>query len=70
MSENSSTGLRLVIRSEADGAEVYAVPAYSSEPAFISKLVADIRVSLRAGFYLDYPEGSGHQQPAAPGERT
>ena len=70
MSENSSAGLRLVIRSEADGAEVYVVPAYSSEPAFISKLVADIRVSLRAGFYLDYPEGSGHQQPAAPGERT
>jgi hypothetical protein len=69
MSENSGAGLRLVIRSEADGAEVYGVPAYSSEPAFVSKLVADIRASLRDGFYLDYPEGSGKQQPAAPGER-
>ena len=69
MSENSGGGLRLVIRNEADGAEVYAVPAYSSEPAFISKLVADIRASLRDGFYLDYPEGNVKRQPALPGER-
>ena len=68
MSENSNAGLLLVVRS-ADGAEVLSVPVQSSNTEIVAVVVANIRASLRDGFYLDYPEGSGHQQQAAPGER-
>ena len=68
MSENSGAGLRLVVRS-ADGAEVLTVPMQSANTEIVAAVVANIRASLRDGFYLDYPEGSKGQQPAAPGER-
>ena len=68
MSENSGAGLLLVVRS-ADGAEVLTVPVQSNNAEIVAAVVANIRASLRDGFYLDYPEGSGHQQQAAPGER-
>ena len=67
MSENSSAGLLLVVRS-ADGAEVLTVPVQSNNAEIVAAVVANIRASLRDGFYLDYPEGSKGQQ-AAPGER-
>ena len=68
MSENSGAGLLLVVRS-ADGAEVLTVPVQSSNAEIVATVAANIRASLRDGFYLDYPEGSKGQQPAAPGER-
>ena len=68
MSENSGAGLRLVVRS-ADGTEVLTVPVQSANTEIVAAVVANIRASLRDGFYLDYPEGSKGQQPAAPGER-
>ena len=67
MSENSGAGLLLVVRS-ADGAEVLTVPVQSNNAEIVAAVVANIRASLRDGFYLDYPEGSKGQQ-AAPGER-
>ena len=68
MSENSGAGLRLVVRS-ADGAEVLTVPVQSSNTEIVAAVVANIRASLRDGFYLDYPEGSKGRQGVAPGER-
>ncbi len=68
MSENSGAGLLLVVRS-ADGAEVLTVPVQSNNAEIVAAVVANIRASVRDGFYLDYPEGSKGQQPAAPGER-
>ena len=64
----SGDAVRLVVRS-ADGAEVLTVPVQSANTEIVAAVVANIRVSLRDGFYLDYPEGSGHQQPAAPADR-
>lgn len=60
--------VRLVVRS-ADGAEVLTVPVQSGNTEIVATVAANIRASLRDGFYLDYPEGSGKQQPAAQGER-
>ena len=57
MSENSSAGLLLEVRS-ADGAEVLTVPVQSSNTEIVAAVAANIRASLRDGFYLDYPEGS------------
>ena len=64
----SGDAVRLVVRS-ADGAEVLTVPVQSGNTEIVATVAANIRASLRDGFYLDYPEGSAHQQPAAPGER-
>ena len=66
----SSAGdaVRLVVRS-ADGAEVLTVPVQGGNVEIVALVAANIRASLRDGFYLDYPEGSGKQQPAAQGER-
>lgn len=60
--------VRLVVRS-ADGAEVLTVPVQGGNAEIVALVAANIRASLRDGFYLDYPEGSGKQQPAAQGER-
>ena len=68
MSENSGAGLRLVVRS-ADGAEVLTVPVQSNNAEIVATVAANIRASLRDGFYLDYPEGSKGRQGVAPGER-
>ena len=68
MSENSGAGLRLVVRS-ADGTEVLTVPVQSANAEIVAAVVANIRASLRDGFYLDYPEGSKGRQGVAPGER-
>ena len=68
MSENSSAGLLLVVRS-ADGAEVLTVPVQSGNTEIVAAVAANIRASLRDGFYLDYPEGNVKRQPALPGER-
>ena len=64
----SGDAVLLVVRS-ADGAEVLTVPVQSGNTEIVATVAANIRASLRDGFYLDYPEGSAHQQPAAPGER-
>lgn len=56
--------VRLVVRS-ADGAEVLTVPVQSGNTEIVATVAANIRASLRDGFYLDYPEGSGKQQAAA-----
>ena len=64
----SGDAVLLVVRS-ADGAEVLTVPVQSGNTEIVAAVVANIRASLRDGFYLDHPEGSAHQQPAAPGER-
>lgn len=60
--------VRLVVRS-ADGAEVLTVPVQSGNTEIVDTVAANIRASLRDGFYLDYPEGGDKQQPAAQGER-
>lgn len=52
----------LVIRDQS-GAEVTKVPVYGKDAELANAIAHNIRASLSAGFWLDYPDGN-YQQAA------